>query len=1073
MANNFGIGNSSEFDQFHPDLLKKIHKFSITASIIVFFTGVIVIAGWCIDNNILKSVLPGFASMKVNTAILFILLGLSLWLFNKKESGAIKSNYALYIAKIFSCTATIISILELCQYIFNWNLHIDELLFKDVVTYNTLVPPGRMAPVTAFNLLLAGISLFVIWNDKTINNRFSQSAAIIIFAFSSLALIGYLYNVQSLYKFVIFSAIALHTAILFILLSLGILAARPHRSFMRTFSGNKTGSMMVRKLLPYVIGIPIIVGWLRLAGQKTGYYNLEFGTSLMVISCIILPVIVLIWNARSINTIEIKREDDREKLLRAEDEIELYNNAPCGYHSIDADGLIVEINQTELNWFQYTREEIIGKKRITEFLTPESKIIFRNTYDLFKERGYLNGLEMEFTRKDGSTFPVLLNSTAIKDKAGNYLRSRSTIIDHTEQKKYQKSILEANKRFSKAFFASPLAMAITSITGFYFSDVNERFLELFEYSRDEVIGQSANGLQILVSADDLSKIQSLTKEKDLIYKYETKMKTKSGKIVDVNFSSTVVEIDGINYHVSMIIDITQRKRSEEELNNYRLHLEQIIEERSKELNEQSKQYQLIFEGNPLPMWVCDVETFAFLAVNDSAVSKYQYTREEFLSMNIKDIRPVEEIPKLIEAVNKTTDGILTGIWRHQKKDGSLIDVEINSHFVTFEGKKAVLILANDVTERKMTEKALFDAEKRFRTTLDSMLEGCQIIDYNYSYIYLNEVAARHGHSTIKQLYGLTMLDTYPGIEQTPFFVQLKRCMIERLPHQMENEFVYPDGSSSWFYLSLEPVPEGVFILSEDITKEKQLNEEVIKYREHLEELVAKRTAQLEEANKELESFSYSVSHDLRAPLRHITGFIQILQKEIEADLNEKNKKYFGYISESADKMGVLIDDLLSFSRMGRVEMENREVNLENMIKDVIDDFKLDIQNRDIKWIIEKLPLVKGDPSMLRQVLFNLISNAIKFTRHKDITIIEVGVKTEGDEYIFYVKDNGAGFDIKYVDKLFGVFQRLHRYDEFEGTGIGLAIIKRIVNRHGGRVWAEGDIDKGAAIYFTLHATEGN
>ncbi len=239
----------------------------------------------------------------------------------------------------------------------------------------------------------------------------------------------------------------------------------------------------------------------------------------------------------------------------------------------------------------------------------------------------------------------------------------------------------------------------------------------------------------------------------------------------------------------------------------------------------------------------------------------------------------------------------------------------------------------------------------------------------------------------------------------------------------------------------------------------------------LDQRVLDRTAQLETANKELEGFTYSVSHDLRAPLRHIDGFLELLQNKAGNALDEQARHYMDTISDAARKMGRLIDDLLSFSRMGRHTLSVQKVALGELVRDILSEFEPDTAGRNIDWRIGDLPLVSGDGAMLRVVLVNLISNALKFTRPRQEARIEIGSQPGQDsETVIYVRDNGVGFDMTYADKLFGVFQRLHRADDFEGTGIGLANVRRIIARHGGRTWAEGKPDQGAAFYFALPKT---
>ena len=391
-------------------------------------------------------------------------------------------------------------------------------------------------------------------------------------------------------------------------------------------------------------------------------------------------------------------------------------------------------------------------------------------------------------------------------------------------------------------------------------------------------------------------------------------------------------------------------------------------------------------------------------------------------------------------------------------------------------RRLIVGLEQHVAELKRAGQALRESEERLRQIASSLREVIWLRDARTRQVlYVNPAFEELTGRTCESFYenqDIMIEAVHPDDKELVTAALDQRS--ESIPFNREHRIIRLDGSVRWVSARSFPVRNEAGDVyrwastMEDITERKRAEEEIQKLNQELEQRVLDRTAQLETANKELEAFAYSVSHDLRAPLRHIDGFLELLQTRITATLDEQNQHYMDTISESAKRMGVLIDDLLSFSRMGRHDLARQAVELNSLVQEVIRDFEPETRGRTIRWRIADLPVVTGDRAMLRVVLVNLISNALKFTRSRLHADIEIGYEAgSATERVFFIRDNGVGFDMAYVDKLFGVFQRLHRADEFEGTGIGLANVRRIISRHGGRTWAQGEVNHGATFYFSL------
>jgi PAS domain S-box-containing protein len=406
-----------------------------------------------------------------------------------------------------------------------------------------------------------------------------------------------------------------------------------------------------------------------------------------------------------------------------------------------------------------------------------------------------------------------------------------------------------------------------------------------------------------------------------------------------------------------------------------------------------------------------------------------------------------------------------------------IDASDRAYFAVFV--LFAVLIGSFASRRRQVEQALRRARDELAAEVVTRTEQASLLDLTHDTIFVRDMndIITYWNRGAEELYGWTSAQAI-GKSAREFL----QTVLPRPPDEIRAELLRAgrwegelrktkaDGTqvvvaSRWSLRRDEhDRPVAILETNNDITERKRREEEIRQLNTDLE----RRGRELEASNKELEAFAYSTSHDLRAPLRHMAGYSELLQKHAASVLDEKSRRYVTMLLESAKRMGALIDDLLAFSRIGRAEARNTLVSLGQLVGEVVGEIQRETEGRRIVWRVGALPDLYGDRSMLRIALVNLISNAVKFTRTRAQAEIEIGCADNGDpgEVVVFVRDNGVGFDMRYVNKLFGVFQRLHRAEAFEGTGIGLATVQRIVARHGGRAWAEGVLDGGATFYFS-------
>jgi PAS domain S-box-containing protein len=386
---------------------------------------------------------------------------------------------------------------------------------------------------------------------------------------------------------------------------------------------------------------------------------------------------------------------------------------------------------------------------------------------------------------------------------------------------------------------------------------------------------------------------------------------------------------------------------------------------------------------------------------------------------------------------------------------------------------------SDITERKQMEAELHESEERFRTMANSMSQLAWIARADGFIFWYNQRWYEYTGSRPGEMEGWDWQSVHDPLKLPDVMAKWRAAIASGEPFEMEFPLRGADGKFRNFLTRGQPLKDSSgrveqwFGTNTDVDELKQAEEKVRRLNIGLEQRVAERTAQLEAANQELEAFAYSVSHDLRAPLRAVTGFAAIVMEDFSPQLPEAGKHCLQRIQKGGERMGQLIDDLLAFSRLNRQSVKPQTLDMGRLVQSALEELKPQQEGREFDFQLGDLPACHGDPALLKQVWLNLLSNAIKYTKGRTPAIIEIGCRPERGELVYFVRDNGAGFDMQFAHKLFGAFQRLHRFDEFEGTGIGLANVQRIIHRHGGRVWAQAALNQGATFHFTLSGSKAS
>ena len=635
------------------------------------------------------------------------------------------------------------------------------------------------------------------------------------------------------------------------------------------------------------------------------------------------------------------------------------------------------------------------------------------------------------------------------------------IINERREKQGER-LYESESRFRLAFEESGIGIALVAPDGKWLK-VNQKLCEITGYTEPELL---AIDFQTITHPDDLGAdlehVKQMLEGTIKTYTVEKRYIRKDNEIICVNPTVSLVRThDGKPmYFIAQIENITERKQAE------------------KLLKESERKFRSIVESANAAIILSDING-KIIFWNRGAEEVFQYSETEIIDKPLTTIMPERHKSaylKAMEHFRKTGEGKNFGKITEiegLKKDGTEVSVQLS--FTKWKNGKGDVFsgILYDITDRKQSEEALRKSEEFLAETSRIAKNGGWEIDLETNTVsFTDETYRIHGLPQTKPPNVENAIKFYTPEAQPIIQGAVQEAIANGTSYDLELPFINAYGEHLWVRTTGKvEFKEGkavrLYGYIQDITDRKHAEEEIVKYRDHLEEMVEERTAQLEAANKELEAFSYSVSHDLRAPLRSIDGFSQALIEDYPDKLDEQGKDYLNRVRSASEKMAQLIEAILSLSRLTRGEMKRSTVDLTDIVNSITSGLKLLHPDRKVEFVIAENVTANCDYAMLQIVLENLLRNACKFTGKHPSARIEFGVTEKDGKAVYFVKDDGAGFDMHYADKLFTAFQRLHTESEFKGIGIGLATVQRIIHRHGGEIWAEGEIEKGATFYFTL------
>ncbi len=759
-----------------------------------------------------------------------------------------------------------------------------------------------------------------------------------------------------------------------------------------------------------------------------------------------------------LQTYQIELEMQNEELQRSWKELEeaklkyfdLFEFAPVGYYSLDEKEIIKDVNFTGATLLGIEKPELINSAFI-RYIDFDSRRTFYKHLNKVKSTGTGQSCELEFIKKDGTKLHAHLETILIQKDEENFREFRITATNITELIDAEEALKESEGKYHSLFENNHASMFLIKPGTGEIIDANPAAVSFYGYDREQLVEMNISDINVLPEEEILLEMSKAKSGEN--HHFLFKHRLANGEIRDVDVYSGTIIIDDKNLLYSIIHDITGQMEAENAL--------RVSEER----------FRLIFDQSPIGDTIVDLN-YHPLRVNNTLSKMLGYSKKELLSMEFTEYTHPEDLDINLHQLQLLRDGKIDDFElekRYIRKDGGIVWGHIYVSIVKNPSDEPVYILTRieDITKRKQMQMALQTSEEKYRNLYETMTQGVIYQDSEEHIISINPAALQImglDHSIIDEsrnnhCKAIREDGTDFPAETHPSTIALKtgkevRNVVMGVFNPQKEEYNWININATPLFKPGEKKPFQVYITFEDIT-------ETIKAQKLLNETLE----ELKRSNTELEQFAYVASHDLQEPLRMVASFTQLLEKQYKDKLDETAAEYINFAVDGAKRMQNLIKDLLAYSRVTSHNEDFIEIDCEELIEEVI--FNLEIIIKDNKAIITRdpLPIIRSDRLQMQQLFQNLIMNAIKY--NDKMPVIHISAQKDGEYWVFGVSDNGIGIDPEHYERIFQVFKRLHSKEEYNGTGIGLAICKRIVERHGGRIWIESELGNGSTFYFTI------